>query len=451
MAMQKSLFASFVAAFAPMVTKWTEKFNNQKELPGYLYEQLLDEEYSADLTWSSAELNNSVVAADVVSMDASLPLKRRGTIRIASGDIPKIGIKKQMKEKAISDITVMAAKGQDKKAIAAKIFDNVPKVIAGVKIRLEILFEQALSTGLVLINSENNDGTGIRASFGYKDENTFHATTAGWEDTDKATPVSDIRQLFDKAEADGSSIERVYLSKQYFDLAKKSKEVRELVATSLKQTIVNEAYLPVPARQATIDALQEEFNATFVVVNNAYVWEDEAGNRNTIRPWAQANVVAVPALKVGRLVHGTLAEDLNRVAGVTYQKSNFILVSEYSHNEPSLAEFTAAQALAMPVIDDGGSIYVLHADATATITADPTALEFTSAANNTGKKVSVHSDEDFTAAVPTADTWATVSKSGNVVTVKVSANTGAKRTSTLTLTSASGDTATVTISQAAGN
>lgn len=452
MAMQKSLFGAFVDKyFGAVIQKVTERYNGKKELPGYLYEQMLDQEYSADLTWSSTELNNSVVAADVVSMDSSLPLKRRGTIRTASGLIPKIGIKKQMKEKAISDVTVMASKGQKAESIAAKILNNVPKVIAGVRIRLEIMFEQALSTGFVLIDSENNDGTGIRASFGYKDENTFHAKAASWDNVDTATPVSDIRQLFDKAEADGGAIERVYLSKQYFDYAKKSKEVRELVATSLKQTIVNEAYLPVPARQATLDALQEEFNAEFVVVNNAYVWEDAAGNRNTIRPWEQGNVVAVPALKIGRLVYGTLAEDMNRVAGVTYQKSDFILVSEYSHNEPSLAEFTAAQALAMPVIDDGSSIYVLHADAVSPITAEPASLSFTKAADNTGKKVAVHADGDFTASVPSDATWATVSKSGNTVVVKVSANSGDARNTTLTLEDVNGNTATVAIAQAKGN
>lgn len=447
--MQKSMFSSFVDKFfGGVIGKLTELYNGKKEQPTYLYEEMLDEEYSADLTWNSTELNHSIVAADVVSMDSSLPLKRRDTIRTASGDIPKIGIKRQMREKAISDITVMSAKGQTAAQIAAKILDNVPKVISGVKIRLEIMFEQALSTGQVLISNENNDGTGIRASFGYKDSNFFHALTAGWSDADKATPLSDMRQLFSKADEDSNTISDVFLSKQYFDFMRKTKEVRELVATSLKQTIVNESYLPVPARQATLDALAEEFNATFHVVNNAYVYEDEAGNRTTIRPWEQGNVVAVPALKMGRLIYGTLAEDLNRVQGVNYQKSGFILVSQYSHNEPSLAEFTAAQALAMPVIDDGGSVYVLHAGSVDGLGVDTDTLSFKAAANNIGKKVSVHSDVDFSAA--SSESWCKVRKVGNDLTISVAANaTGAERTATITITDANGKTATISVTQAA--
>ena len=370
----------------------------------------------------------------------------------SKGVIAKIGIKFMMKEKTISDVTVMRSKGQKASDIAAKILNNVPRAIKGVKIRIEILFERALSTGVVLFeNDEQNDGTGVRASFGYA--NFFHALAAAWSDAANATPLNDLRQLFDAANANSDSIEYVMLSEQAFNYMRKCVDVKELVATANNQVIVSSSTLPQPSRAKTLEALKDEFGAEFRIVNNSYKWEDEAGNQQTIKPWEQGNVVAIPALKVGRLVHGTLAEDLNRVAGVTYEKSGFILVSEYSHNEPSLAEFTSAQALAFPVIDDGQSIYVLHSDGTGVISTDVDKLTFTAAANNTGKKVKVtHADKAWTAAIPAADSWATATVSGNEITVKVSANNGsgaAKRTTTLTITDADGNTKTVEIEQAA--
>ena len=233
---------------------------------------------------------------------------------------------------------------------------------------------------------------------------------------------------------------------------RKCVDVKELVATANNQVIVNAASLPMPNRQRTLDALADEFGATFHIVNNSYRVEAKDGSQTTVKPWAQPNVVGVPSSRVGRLVYGTLAEDMNRVAGVTYQKSGYMLVSEYSHNEPSLEEFTAAQALAMPVIDDGEHIYVLHADGTGKVSVSPESLSFTASANNVGKRVTVHSDKAFTAAVPIADSWCTVTTSGNVVTVKVSANSGSgavKRTTALTITDEDGNTATVAIEQAA--
>lgn len=452
--MTTSMFISFIDKyFKKTIGKLTEKWNDRKNAPSFMFEDMLDEEYTADLTWNTAELNHSIVAADVVSMDSSLPLKKRGSLRTASGDIAKIGIKYQMKEKQISDIQVMRAKGEKEAQIAAKILANIPRAIMGVKTRIEIMFEAALSSGVMLVDSDTNDGTGVRADFGYLADNTFHVLGDPWATAATATPVTDMRQMFDKANDNGDSITDMYLSKKYFDYARKTTEVKELVANNLGQTIISASTLPYPARQNTLNALEAEFNATFHVVDNSYKIEAPDGSQTSIRPWVQPNVVGVPAAKVGRLFYGTLAEDMNRVAGVTYEKSgNYILVSEYSHNEPSLAEFTAAQALAMPVIDDGGSIYVLHADSLAPISVDIDELEFTSAADTTGKKVNVHCDGEFTVSQTASTTWLTVTKRGNVLTAKVSANTdsgASERTSTITLTDAAGNTATIDVTQAA--
>lgn len=453
MAQNTSIFSAYVDKFFKgFIGRFTELFNGKKEQPTYMYTSMLTEEYTPDLTWNSTSLNNSIVAADVVTMDSPLPLKRRGTLSRASGEVAKLGIKKVLKEKEISDIMVMEAKGQQEADIARRILNNVPKVIGGIHTRVEIMFEQALSTGQVLVDSDN-EGLGIRVDFGYKDANTFYATVAGWSDADNAKPLTDIRQLFDAASANSDSISDVYLSEDYFNKARKTTEVKELVATANNQVIVSASTLPMPNRQKTLDAFADEFGATFHVVNNSYKVEDYAGNQSNVKPWAQANVVGVPSSTVGRLVYGTLAEDLNRVDGVTYQNSGFILVSEYSHNEPSLAEFTAAQALCMPVIDDGEHIYVLHADGTGKIDTDKDSLSFTAAANTVGKKVTVtHADKPWTAAVPVADSWCTVTTSGNEITVKVSANNGSgatKRTTTLTITDTDGNTKEVAIEQAA--
>lgn len=454
MAQNASIFSAYVDKFFKgFIGRFTELWNGKRQEQTYLYTTMLTEEYTPDLTWNSTSLNNSIVAADVVTMDSPLPLKKRGTLSRASGEVAKLGIKKALKEKEISDIMVMQSKGQQEADIARRILNNVPKVIGGIHTRIEIMFEQGLSSGQILVDTDN-EGLGIRVDFGYKEANTFHAVTASWDDAANATPLMDIRQMFDAASANSDTITDVYLSEQYFNYARKTAEVKELVIVSKNNIIASGSTLPMANRADTLAALQDEFGATFHVVNNSYKVEDRAGNQSTIKPWVQGNVVGVPASIVGRLVYGTLAEDMNRVAGVTYQNSGFILVSEYSHNEPSLAEFTAAQALVMPVIDDGGHIYVLHADGVAPISTDVDKLEFTAAADTTGKKVKVlhYEGGSFTAAVPSADTWATVSVSGKTITVKVTANDdsgAAKRTTNLTITDGAGNTKTVAIEQAA--
>ena len=454
MSKQQSIFAAYIDKyFRKTVGKVTELYNGRKTEEQYLHEQLLDKEYTADLTWNSTTLNNSIVAADVVAMDSSLPLKKRSVISTASGDVAKVGMKYQIREKEISDINIMRAKGQREADIARKVLQNVPRAIKGVKIRMEIMFQQAFSQGFALVQGDENEGTGVRADFGYLDSHTFHALAAGWSDSTNATPLDDIRQLITKADEDGTKINHFYLSDTYFNYMRRTDQVKELVATNNNQVIISAATLPVPGRAKTLEALADEFDAQFHGVGSSFRIEKADGTHTTVKPWAVGNVVGCTSDKVGRLCWGTLAEETNPVNGVDYQKSDYILVSEYSTNEPSLIEFTASQALAMPVIDNADEIFVLHADGTGVITVDPTTLNFTSAANTTGKKVTVtHSDKDWTASVPAEATWCTVTTSGNQITVKVSANTGSgatARTTTLTVEDTDGNKATVTINQAA--
>lgn len=140
--MNPSLFIEYIDKYFRLVIgKITEKINGKKTEEQLLHKTMLTEEYSADLTWGSTELNTSVVAADVVAMDSSLPLKKRDKISNASGVIPKIGIKFSKGEKAISDINVMRARGADETTVVGKIFDDAPKAIKGVDVRKEIMFQ----------------------------------------------------------------------------------------------------------------------------------------------------------------------------------------------------------------------------------------------------------------------------------------------------------------------
>jgi hypothetical protein len=62
------------------------------------------------------------------------------------------------------------------------------------------------------------------------------------------------------------------------------------------------------------------------------------------------------------LSYGRLAEEAHPVENVVYQKvDDYILVSKYHKNDP-LQEFTSSQALAVPVIDNVESIYILNCE-----------------------------------------------------------------------------------------
>lgn len=446
--MNPSLFIEVIEKYFRLVVgKITEKINGKKTEEQLLHKTMLTEEYSADLTWGATELNTSIVAADVVAMDSSLPLKRRDKISNATGAIPKIGIKFRKGEKDISDINVMRARGADENTVVAKIFQDAPKAIKGVDVRKEIMFLQGLSTGETLVPDEENVGTGIRVTYGYKEENIFHAKNGAWGE-DSATPQDDVQQLFDKAQEDGNTITLVMLSKKYFNLYRHSTQGKLLAANYRNQVVTDVANLSVPSRETMLEALADEYGATFRIVDSTFRIEKPDGSRVAVKPWEEANVVGLPSENIGRLVYGTLAEETNPVAGVVYEKSGtHILVSKYSKNDP-LQEFTTAQALAIPVIDGADSIYILHADSAARLTVEPTEVSFTASAQT--KSVGVHydGDTDDLSASSSVD-WATVTLAADKVRIKVVANeTEAERSGNISITDGV-TTVTVTATQAA--
>lgn len=463
--MQTSLFTEIVEKYFRLVIgKITEKFNGNKTEPVLLHKTMLTEEYSADLSWGSTDLNHSIVAADVVSLDSSLPLKKRGKIGNASGTIAKLGVKFRKGEKQITNINIMIARGADEATVASKVFDDTPKAVKAIDVRKEIMFEQGLSTGQVLVldasdDNSDNDGTGVRADFGYKDENGFKATVAPWGKK-VARPLDDLRQMFDKANEDSNVIKHVYITKKYFNFMRTCQQSKLLVATFENQVITNLTLLPKPSRKAFLEALEDEFGATFHIVDAVFKVENPDGSTTPIRPWVEANIVGTPAEVVGRLVYGTLAEETNPVANVTYQKSgSHILVSKYSKTDP-LEEFTAAQALCMPVIDDAGSIYLLHADEVADGAlvishkdlTEENVLPVAKTASTVSLQMDYKGDEDYIE-VESSESWCTVKKGDGKVIVKVAANSAASapaRTATVTVSDGY-NTVEITVSQAANS
>lgn len=356
--MKESLFKELVDKYlGSVVGKVVETENGATNAPELLHKSMLTPEYSPDLNWGASTLNNSIVAADVVSLDSSLPLKQRSTLRVATGKLPKLGLKYRKSESEISDINVMMARGTNEATVASKLLDDAVRAIKAIDVRNEIMFLQGLSTGYALVAEEENQGTAIRASFGYKDENKLKAKKA-WS-VAGATPLTDIAAVFDKAAADGNPIAHVYLDSKTFNELRASNEGKALGAAYSGHVVTGTDLLPVPARQAFLDALRDEYGAEWHVVESKYRVEGLDGAKKTANAWSEGNIVFTPTDKVGRLVYGTLVEETNPVAGVVYEKAgDYTLISKYSTNDP-VEEYTAAQALCLPVIDGADSIYLL--------------------------------------------------------------------------------------------
>lgn len=361
--MNQSLFIEYVSKIWPKLSLYVnEKVNGKKTQPTYLHKTMLNPVYSADQKWEGTSANVTYVAADMVAMDSPLPLKSRNAISTASGTLPKIGMKKQLRETEINAINIMkahlslasgeAAKSQ-KARIFNKILDDGLACSMGIDERNEANFLAALSDGVILIEDEKNTGLGLRINFGYLAENSFGVATQGTITGD------DIERVLNKANNDGNAVAAIAIAKSTYDKIRKSQWAKELVAAYKEMTVTGDTVLPVPTAAAFDQAFESEYGVSFLKIDRSVSYEKN-GQRTSYKPFNANKLVFLPdANNVGSLVWGTLAEDTNRVAGVEYSTvDQYKLISRYSKNDP-LAEFTNGQALVLPVIEGVDQIYTI--------------------------------------------------------------------------------------------
>lgn len=356
--MEQSLFIQWVNKYFPgIVVRVVEKLNDTKNPLPYWHRRMLRKNFSVSGKWESVVAEHALVAADIVAMDSSLPLKKRDSLSKASGDIPKMGMELTLNERQLTDLDTMIAQNAEQKQILAKIFEDTPKVIGGVWERCEAMFLQGLSTGITLVTDSSNVGTGVRLDFGYLAANKFNCEVL-WSNT-ASKPLDDIKKVLDKAREDGNVIRIVLMDRVTFNRMVATTQVKEKYAFALGFVGTN---IQSPNLAQANQMLSAEYGFQIELVERS-VKTEKNGVRSNHTPWAAGAVVFLTQEQIGDLVWARLAEMNHPVENVSYQTvDDFILVSKFRTNRPSLKEFTTSQARVVPVINNVDEIY--HLDTT---------------------------------------------------------------------------------------
>lgn len=363
--MKESLFIQFISKIWAKLNLYVK----EKEAPAkrtYLHKTMLTPVYSADQKWEGTSAKTTYVAADMVAMDSPLPIKKRGTLATSNGKLPKVGMKKILRETEINAINIMKAhyatattdeaKNAEKQRILTKLLNDGEACSVGIDEKNEANFLTALSEGVLLVEDEDNAGTGLRVNFGYLDDNTFGTIVKGH------VSYEDIENVKGKADRDGNTITTLMLSKSKFNEIRKERWARELVADADDKVYTDNTTLKVPSVKKFTEAFQDEFEIKLVIVDRSVIFEKN-GVQKSKKPWNADRMVFLCADAenpiVGSLVWATLAEATNPVEGVRYATvDQYKLISKYSKTDP-LQEFTNGQALVLPVIEDIDQIYVI--------------------------------------------------------------------------------------------
>lgn len=356
--MKESLFVKYTSWLSAIILGVVTKVNGGKTELSYLHKSMLTEELSIDLKWSTLTINSTIVAADIVAMDSPLPLKKRDAIGTANGEITKLGMKKKLTEKQLSDIDTLVAKKVENKVIVEKIFNDAISCTMGIYEKVEYVFLSALSTGIALIEDSENVGTGIRIDYGYKAENKF-GVAKPWSDS-TALPINDIVRVTKAARSKGVNLKFMMMDDATFENFAANPQIRQYFAFSQNFSGDN-SNIPILDLDQVNMVLQKRYKLTIVIIDRTVITERD-GKRTVQTPWSENKVVFLETQKVGRLVYGILAEETRQSKAATYAKAGkYILLKKWSEEEP-FSEHTSSQALAIPVIDAVDSIYLIDSE-----------------------------------------------------------------------------------------
>lgn len=320
----------------------------------YLYKEKLRPQFSLDGRWASILAEYTRVAADVVALDSELPLKSRDTLEVASGTIPKIGMKLYLTEKQMKDVDSMIAQGVPLQTIIDNIFADTPRCIEGIWERIEDIFLSELSSGVGV--SERNNGTGVRINMNFYDDNQF-AVSKLWSNTD-ATPLDDIQKLVDKSITDANTIIDAYADDTALGLLYKNKQVRSQFAFNQGIAMTGSTTVPVLDFAKLQQIFLTKWNINLHRVARR-VKTELNGEKKNHTPWKTGTISFVCDEELGSLVWTNVAEASRPVEGVVYQTADqYILAKKYSKTDP-LREFTASEAMVVPVLNNVDRIYTL--------------------------------------------------------------------------------------------
>lgn len=355
--MEKSLFSEFLGkTFGALVQRFYERINGKKEAPVYIHKALFREEFSADGRFSSLSGFGTRVTADIVSLDSSLPLKKRDSIGKAEGRIPKIGMKMTLNENQMVEIELLKARGQFDR-VSNILYQDAFRCITGVEEMLEYLSLQAVSTGIIEVKDEDKPGVGVRVDYGVKEDNTFGVATA-WSDA-AADPIVDIDRMVDGARDLGYSLRYLHMNKKLSKAFLNNDKVREFYSSY--QQLPQGSYVLKPTLEKINDALQSEYGVVINVIDRTVQFERD-GNREVKDCFADNMVVGTVDLNLGTLTYTDLAEETYSASQVQYNKAgSYTLVSKYHKNDP-IREFTSSQARVLPVLQDVDSLFYLNTE-----------------------------------------------------------------------------------------
>lgn len=306
-------------------------------------------------------------AASIVARESGAPVRGRLGLDKLQGEVAAIKVARALRESDYRNyMTIAALNGVSDKArlqqVLQLIWNDLNYCGVACLKRLDIMAAQALSTGIISIDSTTNpDGTADGDIDLLLNPLNKVKVAVVWSDANKATmtPMADIKAAIQAAELRGISFAKILIPKAMFYTVASCTEVNNYLKAFLRIGNGN--------IQPTLAQINEYMTANlfpvFEIIDVVTAIEKD-GVPTAMRPWKAANVTLVPDGKLGIIHRAFAMEEMKPVEGISYGNYQNVLVSKWSENNP-FREWTMAEINAFPGLEAIDSMYIITTDTAA--------------------------------------------------------------------------------------
>lgn len=317
-------------------TKELINYYKEREVAPMLGESLFPERKIQDVEFDMILGKGGLpVSASVHALDTETQLASREAIEKGVASLALIKRKIKITEKEIIKINNPRTDAELVQVLS-QLYNDSEKMVESVRVRVEAMRMEALSTGKIKIEE---NGVKVTIDYGVP---TGNKKSFNWSNTDTATPLDDLETLASAVESEsGVRPTRALTSRKMLNYLKKNLSVREavhgvnsakIVTTEELNQLLTDLELP------TILTYEEKYKV-------------ETAKGYTTKRYFPENVISMfSGDTLGETIYGLTAEEVKLIGDGKMEEASMIgniFVGTYTSLDP-VGEFTKAATTALP-------------------------------------------------------------------------------------------------------
>lgn len=281
------------------------------------------------------------VSAEVHAFDTETQLASREAIEKGVASLALIKRKIKIAEKEIIKINNPRT-DSELAFVLSQLYNDAEKMTDSVKVRVEAMRMELLSTGKIAIN-ENK----VKVTIDYKVP-SGNKKSFTWNTPDSDTPLDDLATLADAVEAEsGSRPTRALTSRKVVKTICNCVSVRKAICGVNSDKIVT---------LAALNELLAQLDLPQIVVYEGKYKKETAKGFATARYFPENVIAMFGDETLGETIYGLTAEEVKLIGDGKMEEAsvldNKIFVGTYTSIDP-VGEFTKAVATALPTLPHG--------------------------------------------------------------------------------------------------